>query len=241
MSFTGRQYNPNLVLPAIFLSIPFAIGIHTVTAFLFMGLPSRAFWHTAILAPRFIAGAFCSGPALILLVFMVLRRVGRMAISDDALLKIGELLAYAMAVNLFLLGSEVFAEFYGSTAHSIHARFQWFGIHGEIGMAVYTWIAFACNVTALIIFIMPALRTKLPILAMGCVLAFGGVYVEKGMGLMLPGMTPDALGEIYIYAPSANEVMVGIGIWGIGALLFTLMVRVANAITAGDFRGQAPA
>jgi molybdopterin-containing oxidoreductase family membrane subunit len=238
MSFRGRQYDNRIVLPMIFLSIPLAIGIHTVTAFLFMGLPSRAFWHTAILAPRFIAGAFCSGPALILLVFIVLRRVGRMAISDDALFKIGELLAYAMAVNLFLLGAEVFAEFYGATAHSIHARYQWFGIHGHAGLAVYSWFALFCNVGALIIFIVPALRYRLPILIVGCVLSFCGVFIEKGMGLLLPGMTPDALGEIYEYAPSLNEVMVGIGIWAIGALLFTLMVRVAQAITAGDLREE---
>ncbi len=124
MAFTGRHYNPRLVLPIIFLSIPLAIGIHTVTAFLFMGLKARPFWNSAILAPRFIAGAFCSGPALILLIFLVLRRAGKMAISDAALFKIGELLAYAMAVNLFLLGVEVYTEFYAPTAHIVHARFS---------------------------------------------------------------------------------------------------------------------
>jgi molybdopterin-containing oxidoreductase family membrane subunit len=143
-----------------------------------------------------------------------------------------------MAVNLFLLGAEVFAEFYGATAHSIHARYQWFGIHGHAGLAVYSWFALFCNVGALIIFIVPALRYRLPILIVGCVLSFCGVFIEKGMGLLLPGMTPDALGEIYEYAPSLNEVMVGIGIWAIGALLFTLMVRVAQAITAGDLREE---
>jgi molybdopterin-containing oxidoreductase family membrane subunit len=236
MSFTGRKYNPKVVMPIIFLSIPFAIGIHTVTAFLFMGLKARPFWHTAILAPRFIAGAFCSGPALIFLVFLVLRRVGKMKITNEALLKIGELLAYAMAINLFLVGVEVFTEFYGRTEHSIHARFQWFGIHGQASMAIYTWTALACNVTALIIFMVPALRCRLPILAVGCVLSFSGVFIEKGMGLLLPGLTPDVLGEVYAYAPTLNEVLVGVGIWAIGALLFTLMVKVAGAITAGEFR-----
>ncbi|MBW2295103.1 MAG: polysulfide reductase NrfD, partial [Deltaproteobacteria bacterium] len=115
MAFTGRKYNPKVILPVIFLSIPFAIGIHTVTAFLFMSLKSRAFWHTAILAPRFIAGAFSSGPALIVLVFLVLRRGGRISISNTAIFKIGELLAYAMAVNLFFVGSEAFVEFYSRT------------------------------------------------------------------------------------------------------------------------------
>jgi molybdopterin-containing oxidoreductase family membrane subunit len=236
MAFTDRKYNPRIVLPIIFLSIPFAIGIHTVTAFLFTGLKSRPFWHTALLAPRFIASAFCSGPALIFLIFRVLRRVGGMKIADAALFKIGELLAYAMALNLFFVGTEVFTDFYAQTSHSIHARFQWFGIHGESSIAAYTWAALGFNAVALIIFIVPYFRHRLSLLTLGCVLSFCGIFIEKGMGLLLPGFTPDALGEIYEYAPSMNEVLVGIGIWAVGALLFTLMVRVAIAITQGKLQ-----
>ena len=238
MAFTGRQYNARFIMPMIFLSIPLAIGIHSVTAMLFMGLKSRAFWHTAILAPRFLSSAFCSGPALLLLIFQVLRRVGKISIPDSALYKIGELLAYAMAVNLFFLGMEVFVEFYQSTAHSVHARFQWFGSHGRTDIAVYTWLALGCNLLALLGFMVPALRQRLPILSAACVLAIGGIFVEKGLGLLLPGMTPDALGEVYFYNPSLNEVAVVVGIWGVGALLFTLMVKVAMAITVGDLRHE---
>ncbi|MBW2715279.1 MAG: polysulfide reductase NrfD, partial [Deltaproteobacteria bacterium] len=236
MAFTGRKYNPRIVLPIIFLSIPFAIGIHTVTAFLFAGLKSRAFWHTAILAPRFIAGAFCSGPALIFLIFRVLRKVGKMKIPEAALFKIGELLAYAMVLNLFFVGTEVFTEFYAQTSHTVHARFQWFGIHGEASIAVYTWAALCFNVSALIIFIVPKFRRNLNLLTLGCVFSFSGIFIEKGMGLLLPGFTPGALGEIYGYSPSVTEILVGIGIWAIGALLFTFMVRVAIAITTGNLR-----
>jgi molybdopterin-containing oxidoreductase family membrane subunit len=238
-AFKGRKYNPRIVLPIIFLSIPFAIGIHTVTAFLFTGLKSRAFWHTALLAPRFIAGAFCSGPALIFLIFRVLRKFHRMEISDAALFKIGELLAYAMAMNLFLVGTEVFTEFYAQTAHTVHARFQWFGLHGMSSIVIYTWSAFCFNVLALIIFMVPKFRLNLNILTLGCVFSFSGIYIEKGMGLLLPGFTPDVLGEVYEYAPSLNEILVGVGVWAVGALLFTWMARVAIAITAGDLRHTA--
>lgn len=236
MAFTGRKYDPRIVLPIIFLSIPFAIGIHTVTAFLFTGLKSRAFWHTALLAPRFIAGAFCSGPALVFLIFRILRQVGRMEISKAALFKIGELLAYAMALNLFFVGTEVFTEFYAETSHTVHARFQWFGAQGQSNIAVYTWTALLFNVAALIIFIVPKFRRNLGLLTIGCVFSFCGIFIEKGMGLLLPGFTPDSLGEIYEYAPSMNEALVGIGIWAVGAFVFTLMTRVAIAITTGDLR-----
>jgi molybdopterin-containing oxidoreductase family membrane subunit len=240
MAYTGRKYNAAFIMPVIFLSIPMAIAIHTVTAMLFIGVSSRAFWHTAILAPRFLSSAFCSGPALLLLIFQILRRVGKIKISDVALFKIGELLAYAMAANLFFLGVEVFTEFYGGTAHSVHARFQWFGIHGRTDIAVYTWLALACNSLAFLGFMIPALRQRLRILNVACVLAVGGVFIEKGMGLLLPGMTPDALGEVYAYNPSLNELLVAAGIWGIGALLFTLMAKVAMAVTVGKLRYDAP-
>jgi molybdopterin-containing oxidoreductase family membrane subunit len=235
-SYTGQKYNAAFIMPIIFLSIPLAVSIHTVTAFLFMGLKARPFWHTAILAPRFLASAFCSGPAILLLIFLVLRRVGRMSISDTAIFKIGELLAYTMAVNLFFLGTELFTEFYAQTHHSVHAQFQWFGAHGRWDIAIYTWGAATANVVALVIFMVPLLRRRLGVLTVGAALAFAGVYIEKGMGLLLPGMTPDTLGEVYAYNPSPNEILVGAGVWAVGILVFTLMVKVATAISSGEFR-----
>jgi molybdopterin-containing oxidoreductase family membrane subunit len=231
--YAGQPYNAALIMPIVFLSIPMAIGIHTVTAMLFLGVKARAFWHTAILAPRFLSSAFCSGPALMVLIFLVLRHLRRLRISDEAILKIGELLAYAMALNLFLLGVEVFAEFYSPTSHTVHAEVQWGGVHGGSHIAVYTWLALACNLVALVGFIVPTFRHRTPMLAGACVLAVAGVYVEKGLALVIPGLTPDALGEIYHYFPSATEFMVGIGIWSLGALLFTLMVKVGLAVGAG--------
>ena len=234
--YTGQHYSQRLVLPLIFLSIPVAIGIHTVTAFLFMGLKSRDFWHDAILAPRFISSAFCSGPALMVIVFQVVRRSYGLQISDAALRKIGELLAYAMAINLFLLGSEVFTGFYGRTAHTVHADLQWFGVHGLHSVAVYTWAALACNSVAFLVFLVPTLRARLPLLSIACLLAAAGVYVAKGMGLLLPGMTPDTLGEFYAYEPTRIELSIGAGVWALGILLFTLMSRVAIAVNRGELR-----
>ncbi len=237
-SYRGEAYNGNIIIPVIFLSIPLAILIHTVTAFLFVGLVSRPFWHSAILAPRFIASAFCSGPALLLLIFQIIRRVEEVVIPDSALYKIGELLAYAMAVNLFLLGAEVFKEFYFQSQDAIHGQFQWFGTHERVDIAIYTWVSLAFNVAAFVIFVMPRLRYRLPLLSLACALAAAGVFIEKGLGLLLPGMTPDVLGEVYAYNPSIIELVVGAGVWGTGALLFTLMVKVALAIDLGEFRAQ---
>ena len=241
-SYRGRPYSPAFILPIIFLSIPLAVSIHTVTAFLFMGLKSRPFWNTAILAPRFLASAFVSGPSLLILIFMVVRRVRWVEISDAVLHTIGEMLAYTMAISLFLLGCEAFREFYSQSAHVTHARFQWFGLEHGRGIAVYTWFSLIAEVVALVIFVVPDLRKRNAVLATACVLAFSGAFIEKGLGLLLPGMTPDVLGEVYRYVPSQHEIIIGAGVWGLGALLYTWMVRVATAISAGEFsyRGERP-
>ncbi len=118
----------------------------------------------------------------------------------------------------------------------MHAEFQWFGLPDGYGIARYTWVALAANLLAFVIFVAPALRNRLPVLGVGCVLAVGGIYIEKGLGLLLPGMTPDVLGEVYAYDPSLNEVLVGAGIWSVGALSFTFMAKVALAIELGEFR-----
>jgi molybdopterin-containing oxidoreductase family membrane subunit len=233
--YRGRSNNYALILPIILLSIPLAISIHTVTAFLFVGLKARPFWNTAIMAPRFIASAFVSGPALLLLIFMVVRHVRDFKITDGALKTIGRLLAYLLGINLFLLGCEVFREFYSSSSHLIHAEVQWLGVEERGDIAGYMWLSLASQVTALLVFAVPELRKRLPLLATACVLAFAGVYIEKGLGLLLPGLTPDTIGEVYAYSPSPIEIMIGAGIWGVGALLFTLMVKVATAIWADEF------
>ncbi|MFQ5697006.1 MAG: sulfate reduction electron transfer complex DsrMKJOP subunit DsrP [Myxococcota bacterium] len=237
--YTGQKYSSAFILPIIFLSIPLAVSIHTVTAFLFMGLKARGFWHTAILAPRFLASAFCSGPAILLLIFQVQRRVGTIPISDRALRKIGELIAYALAVNLFFVAAEAFTEFYALRAESIHAELQWFGVPGRRDIAFYSWVSLGTQILAFIGFAVPALRNRFVVLNFASVLAIVGVFIEKGMGLLVPGMTPDMLGEVYFYVPSMNEVLVAVGVWGVGALLFTLMSRVAMAVSDGSLRQPA--
>ena len=50
--------------------------------------------------------------------------------------------------------------------------------------------ALVCSVAAFLLFLFPATRRNLLTLNLGCVLIFAGVYIEKGMALVIPGMTP---------------------------------------------------
>ena len=234
-AYMRREYNKSFVVPLILLSIPAAISIHTVTAFIYNGLPGRPFWNASILAPRFIASAFCSGPAILLILFQILRRTTRFEIQNEAIWKIAELMAYAMFVNLFLLGAEAFKELYSNTEHVVHFRYLFNGIEEHDALVPYAWAAVICSVVAFALFLNPVTRRHPVTLNLGCLLIYAGVYIEKGMGLVIPGLTPDTLGEIYEYTPTLTEVQVGVAVFSVGFLVYTVLTKVAVAISLGDF------
>jgi molybdopterin-containing oxidoreductase family membrane subunit len=237
----GKEYRMSVIWPLVILSIPWAISIHTVTAFLYNGISARPFWNASILAPRFIASALCSGPAIMLIIFQIVRKVSSIEIADTAIFKIAELIAYAMGINLFLFGAEVFKEFYSGSVHLAPMEYLYFGLHGHSDLVIWMWLAFIFNITAFILFLRPKTRENYFSLNLACTLIILGVYIEKGMGLIIPGFVPSVLGEIYEYGPSGIEKSVTIGVWAVGALVFTLFLKFAIPIYTGALRFRAPA
>jgi molybdopterin-containing oxidoreductase family membrane subunit len=235
-AFTGRPYEKRFVIPMVLLSIPMAVAIHTVTAFLYNGLAARPYWNASILAPQFLASAFCSGPAILLFMLQLLRRLTRFEIQQEAIWKIAELMAYAMFLNLFLHGVEAFKEYYSDTSHLLYTQYWYFGLGEHRTLVPYAWAAVGLNLAAFILFIIPAARRHWLTLNLGCLATYAGVYIEKGMGLIIPGLTPDTLGEIYEYYPTITELRVAAGIFAVGFLVFTLMLKVAVPISLGEFR-----
>jgi len=235
-AFHGKSYNKRLVVPLVLLSIPMAVGIHTVTAFLFNGLAARPYWNASILAPQFLASAFCSGPAILLLVLQLLRKFTRFEIRDEAIWKIAELMAYAMFLNLFFHGSEIFKEFYSDTEHLLYTRYWFLGLGEDRTLVPFAWTAVVLNSAAFFLFVIPATRRNWVTLNIGCLAIYFGVYIEKGIGLIIPGLTPDALGEIYKYLFTSNEFRVAAGVFAIGFLAFTFMLKVAVPISLGEFQ-----
>ena len=226
-------------MPFVFLGIIWAVSIHTVTAFLYVGLGGRPFWNSAIVGPRFLASAFTAGPALIILALQIIRRVTDYRISDRALLTLRSIVQVAMLINVFLLLNEVFKEFYTGNLHVASAKYLYFGLHGHNGLVPWIWTAIAFNVTAMIVFVLPLSRT-LKWLDVACVLAIVGIWIEKGMGLVVPGFVPTPLGEVVEYSPSLNETLICLGIWAFGLLCYTVLLRVAVPILQARMNG-APA
>jgi molybdopterin-containing oxidoreductase family membrane subunit len=235
-TYRGEHYSKRVFLPLVLLSIPVSISTHTVTAFLYNGMAARPYWNASILAPRFIASAFCSGPAVMIILFQVLRRAFRFEIKDEAIWKIAELMAYAMFLNLFLLGAELFKEYYSATEHLLYTKYFWQGIGEHRALVPYAWLSLACSLAAFVLFLIPRTRRSFVTLNLGCVLIWVGCYIEKGMGLIIPGFTPSTLGQIYNYTPTAVEWSIAAGVFGIGFLVFTMLVKIAVPILMGEFR-----
>ena len=231
---TDRPPNMRLVVPLILLSIPAAVGIHTVTAFIYSGMAGRPYWNVSILAPRFLASAFCSGPAILLIVFQILQRTTRIEIKDEAIQKIAELMAYAMFLNLFMLGAEVFTDYYSGTEHVIHMHYLFSGLDGHTALVPYAWAFVACGVAAFLLFLIPATRRNIITLNLGCLLIYTSVYIEKGMALVMPAFTPSVLGEVVEYTPTLHELRIGAAIFSVGFLIFTLLCKIAIPIMTGE-------
>jgi len=233
---TKGSYDQKIIWPLIILSIPWAVSIHTVTAFLFNGISARPYWNAGILAPRFLASAFASGPALMIIVFQIIRKFTVIEIDDRAIRKIAQLIAYTLAINLFLFGAEVFKEFYSGSMHLAPMQYLYFGLHGNDPLVPFMWTGFFLNLTAFFLFLRPQTRDNFTTLNMACVFVITGVYIEKGLGLAVPGFIPGTLGEIYNYVPTNTELMITAGVWGVGAMVYTLLVKLSVPIYTGEVR-----
>ncbi|WP_319499906.1 sulfate reduction electron transfer complex DsrMKJOP subunit DsrP [uncultured Draconibacterium sp.] len=233
--FYKKPYNKKMVQIIVLISIPMAVGIHTVTAFLYNALPARPFWNSALLAPRFLASAFCSGPAILIILFQILRKITKFEIQDKAIWTIAELMVYSMFIYLFFTIAELFKEFYSGTEHLLYWKYLLFGIGDSKEIVPYSWSSITMGFIAFVLFLIPKTRKNFVTLNIGAVLIYASVYVEKGIALIIPGFTPDVLGQIYVYTPSMTEIRTAAMIFSLGFLLFTFLVKVAIAIVFENY------
>ncbi len=231
--YIGKRPATWFYVPFVFIAIVWAVSIHTVTAFLYVGLGGRHFWNSAIVGPRFLASAFTAGPALIILALQVIRRVTDYRISDRALLTLRSIVQVSMLINVFLLANEIFKEFYTRTSHVASAEYLLFGLRGYHRLVPWIWTAIGFNFLAMGLLVLP-LSKSLKYLNLACLLAIVGIWIEKGMGLIVPAFVPTPLGEIVEYVPTGREIMTCLGIWAFGLLLYTIFVRISVPVLAGE-------
>lgn len=234
--YLGRKPSPKWYVPFIMLSIVWAISIHTVTAFLYSGLGGRPFWNSALLAPRFLASAFVSGPAFLIVTMLILKRFAGVVNVDfeGPTRTLVQIIRITILINLLMVGSELFTEFYTGSSHAAHAQYLFFGLHGHSGLVPWMWTAIIFNILAAVFFLHPAVLRSSTMLVGACLLAFVGVWIEKGMGLIIPGFIPSTLHEMVEYAPSLTEWKITAGIWAFGLMIYTIALKIAIPIFRGE-------
>jgi molybdopterin-containing oxidoreductase family membrane subunit len=234
--FSGRAPAKKRYLPWMYLAVMWAVSIHLVTAFLLAGLPARPFWNTALLGPRFLASAFTAGPAFVIVLLWFINHTSRYDIPARAFAKLALITTVAAQINLVMLGSELFYKFYWPTHHGINARYLFFGLGEHHALVPWIWTAIALNVLATVTLMVHPLRRNPHWLMPACVVLFVAIWIEKGMGLVIPGFIPSPLGEVVEYTPTWVELCVTAGIWALGLFVLTVLVRVALPIELGDAR-----
>jgi len=222
---------PAWTRPVIILSIPWAISIHTVTAFIYAGLAARPFWMTALLAPRFLASAFASGPALLILLALLLKKWGGFDPGSGSIDKVARIVVYGIIATVFFLLLEIFTVFYSQEPEAMaHFQYLFFGLDGHYGLVPWMWTAVALATAAIILLLLPATRKNTATLVPACAAVIVSVWIDKGLGLIVPGFIPNPLGEVFEYVPTINEALIVLGVWAMGGLILTLLYKIVLGV-----------
>jgi len=214
-----------------YISIPWAFTIHTVTAFLYAGIPGRHFWLTAIMAARFLSSAFCAGPALLVLLCLIVKKVSKFDPGKEQLQTLGGIIAYAMILNVFFFLLEVFTAFYSQIPGHMHAfEFLFHGLDGHGQLAPWMWTATGFAVLALVLLIVPATRRKQDTLAVACISVIIATWIDKGLGLIVGGFTPNMFNTVTPYWPTTLEILITLGVLATGFFVLTILYKIAVSI-----------
>ncbi len=217
--------------PLIYLSIPWAVSIHTVTAYLYCGLPGRGFWLTAILAPRFLSSAFAAGPAFLILLCMIVRKLTKFDPGKEQIQSLAKVVAYAITVNVFFFLCEVFVVFYsGIPEHMDHIKYLFVGLHGQGALVPWMWTSMILMVVSIILLVNPVTRKNETVLVVACITVFVGTWIDKGLGMISGGFVPNPLHHVNEYVPTLPEILIALGVWAIGFLVLTVLFKIAVTI-----------
>ncbi len=222
---------PKWIKPFIYISIPWAVSIHTVTAFLYAGLPGRHFWMTAILAPRFLASAFAGGPALLIILCLIIKRVSKFDAGKEAIQKLATIVTYAALINVFFVLLELFTAYYSNIpGHSHTLDYLFVGLHGENQLVPWMWTSVVLCIVSIIMFLIPKMKENENTLALASVLLFISLWIDKGIGLVIGGFVPSPLEEVTTYPVTFGEIMITLGIWATGFFILTVLFKIALAV-----------
>ena len=215
----------------IYISIPWAFSIHTVTAFLYAGIPGRHYWLTAIMAARFLSSAFCAGPALLILLCLIVRKVTKFDPGKEQIRTLAGIVTYAMIFNVFFFLLEIFTAFYSQIPGHMHPIvFLFQGLQGYGNLVPWMWTAAVFAVLSLVLLIVPATRRNEGTLTVACIILIIATWIDKGLGLIVGGFTPTPFHTVTEYWPTTPEMLITIGVWATGFFVLTILYKIAISV-----------
>ncbi len=230
---------PAWVKPLIYISIPWAISIHTVTAFLYAGLPGRHMWMTAVMAPRFLASAFAAGPSLLIMIALILRKVANFDAGKEALQKLSVIVTYALIINMFLYAMEFFTAFYSNIPGHQHSLVYLFaGLEGKGVLVPWMWLSMIMAFAAIVIMLVPKWRHNEVVLFFTCLMIFVALWIDKGLGLVIGGFIPNPLEHVTEYLPTLPELLITVGVYAIGFLILTVLYKIVIEVKKESESGK---
>lgn len=222
---------PAWIKPLIYVSIPWAVSIHTVTAFLYCGLPGRGFWLTAILAPRFLASAFAAGPSFLILLCLLVRKLTKFDPGKEQIQTLSKIVTYGIILNVFFLLCEVFVVFYSKIPeHMAHMKYLFVGLHGHGVLVPWMWTSVALMLLSIVLLVNPVTRKNEVVLSIACLCVFFGTWIDKGLGMISGGFVPSPLHHVNEYVPTIPEIVITVGIYATGFLILTALFKMAVSV-----------
>lgn len=222
---------PKWVKTLTYISIPWAVSIHTVTAFLYAGLPGRHYWLTALIAPKFLASAFATGPALLILLCFILRKYGKFDAGKKAIQNLSFIVTYGLLISIFMVGVEFFTAFYSQVPGHMHSlEYLFFGLSEYSRMVPVMWLFVFLAILAAYLLINKKTRENDTTLAIACISVFIAMFIEKGLSFVLAGFIPNPVKRVTEYAPTMPEIFISMGIWAVGALILTILYKMVVSV-----------
>lgn len=233
---TRPEPRPKALRTMAMVTLPVAVLVHSVTAWIFGLVVARPWWNTALLAPLFISSALVSGTALVLVVTRLATRFTNFRPPANVVGDLGRLLAWFVATDGFLLGAEILTAY--TSREPDHLNQLNVVLFGRLAPLFWTEVILGL-VVPFVVFVRPRLRARPALLVAAAALTLLGVFFKR-INILLPGMFEPLIGLApgvpggrpgqpfrpdEIYLPTWVEWGVLIGIAAFAATLVTIGIR----------------
>jgi Ni/Fe-hydrogenase subunit HybB-like protein len=222
---------PAWIKPFLFFAIIWAPLIHMVTAFIFAGLPGRHHWLTSLQAAHFLATAFAAGPALLIILSMIVKKAGRFDPGSIAIQTLAKIATYALIIHIFFIGLEFFTAFYSGIPGNMRTlEYLYTGLEGHTELVPVMWTSSILALTGLVLLLTPAARKNDKALFLAALAVFISIWLDKGFCFVVSGFIPNPFERVTGYWPTLNEFFVAAGCWGVGFLTLTILYKIVISV-----------